>query len=228
MQDWLANLSEKRRMTYGLLLAAILLALACYLLAGLALLLAPAPPAVPTPLPTTTMVLPPTPTQPPTWTLTATPTARPTPTATKTLEPTPTQWFPTATPTAIETPTDTPTGTATFTPTVTETPTESPTSTPTATETATPTTVSASLTLDPPTGAAGTVFTISGDNLARATIYELYWDSGSTFISKARANDLGHFEGVTYTVPLTVRSGTYIVTAQLGAKVEAAAPFVIP
>jgi len=65
MQDWLASLSDKHRMTYGLLLAAILLALACYLLAGLALLLAPPPPAVPTPIPTATIAIPPTPTPPP-------------------------------------------------------------------------------------------------------------------------------------------------------------------
>jgi hypothetical protein len=82
--------------------------------------------------------------------------------------------------------------------------------------------------LNPSSGITGTVFTISGDNLAVATAYDLYWDSGSAFISIANTNEIGHFEGITYTVPLTATSGIYTVTAQLEATVEAAAPFQVP
>jgi hypothetical protein len=88
--------------------------------------------------------------------------------------------------------------------------------------------VAASLTLRPALGAPGTVFDISGDNLAPVTVYDLYWDNGSTFISTALADDLGHFEGITYTVPITVTSGIYTVTAQLETVVAAAAPFEVP
>jgi len=86
--------------------------------------------------------------------------------------------------------------------------------------------VAASLTLSPTLGAPGTVFAISGDNLATAPVYGLYWDSSSTFISTALTNDMGHFEGITYTVPLTATIGNiYTVTAELAANVVAAAPF---
>ena len=70
--------------------------------------------------------------------------------------------------------------------------------------------------------------TISGDNLVAATVHDLYWDSGSAFISTALTDGVGHFEGITYTVPITATSGIYTVTAQLGAVVQAAAPFEVP
>jgi hypothetical protein len=84
--------------------------------------------------------------------------------------------------------------------------------------------------LNPSSGITETVFTISGDNLATTTDYALYWDSGSAFISIANTNEIGHFEGITYTVPLTATSGIYTVTAQLEATqdIVAAAPFLIP
>jgi len=85
--------------------------------------------------------------------------------------------------------------------------------------------VAASLTLSPTLGVPGTVFDISGDNLTAATVYDLYWDSGSAFISTTLTDGVGHFEGITYTVSITATSGIYIVTAQLGAVVQAAAPF---
>ncbi len=73
MQDWLTGLSDKSRMTYGLLLATVLLALACYLLAGLVLLLAPPLLPAATAIPTATIAIPPTSTPLPTWTPTGTP-----------------------------------------------------------------------------------------------------------------------------------------------------------
>jgi hypothetical protein len=67
--------------------------------------------------------------------------------------------------------------------------------------------------------------TISGDNLA-ADSYDLYWDSGSVLITTTSANEIGHFEGITYTVPITATIGNiYTVTAQVGDDVVAAAPF---
>jgi hypothetical protein len=132
----------------------------------------------------------------------------------------------TVTPTATSTPTGTPTPTPT--PTATETPTEPPTQTPspTPTETSTATPAPASLTLDPPQGPPGQDFGISGDNLSASTTYSLYWNSGAVLISTAETDGLGHFEGITYTVPITT-AGVYTVTAQLDAVVEAAAPFLV-
>jgi len=67
---------------------------------------------------------------------------------------------------------------------------------------------------------------ISGDNLSTTTAYDLFWDSGAVFISNALTDGLGHFEGITCTVPITATAGSvYTVTAQLGPVVEAAAPF---
>jgi hypothetical protein len=68
--------------------------------------------------------------------------------------------------------------------------------------------------------------TISGDNLAAEKSYGLYWDSGSALITTTLTNGIGHFEGITYTVPITATIGSiYTVTAQVGDDVAAAAPF---
>ena len=56
-------------------------------------------------------------------------------------------------------------------------------------------------------------------------VYDLYWDSGLVFISTALTDEVGHFEGITYTVPITTTSGVYTVTVQLEDIVAAAAPF---
>jgi hypothetical protein len=82
--------------------------------------------------------------------------------------------------------------------------------------------------LIPTSGGPGTAFDVSGDDLTANTAYGIYWDSGGTFISGAVTDGVGHFEGITHTVPITATSGIYIVTAQLEDNVKAAAPFEVP
>jgi hypothetical protein len=84
--------------------------------------------------------------------------------------------------------------------------------------------------LNPSSGIAGTLFTISGDYLAITTTYGLFWewDSSRSFISTARTDGVGHLEGIAYTAPLTATSGLYTVTARLDGAVAASALFEVP
>jgi hypothetical protein len=63
------------------------------------------------------------------------------------------------------------------------------------------------------------------------TDYNLYWNwdlSSRTFITTTTTDIIGHFEGVTYTVPITAMNGIYTVTAQVETVVGAAALFEVP
>jgi single-stranded DNA-binding protein len=115
------------------------------------------------------------------------PTPTPTPTTVATATPTATQRPPTATPTVTSTPSATATAiatpTATATPTVTSTPTETPTATATATVTPTPTNTpirEAKITLEPDSGGANTVVTVTGTGFPGKTTVHIYLGRANT------------------------------------------------
>jgi hypothetical protein len=210
------------------------------------------PTFTPRPTSTPTATLPPTPTQEPsptitpTWTSTPTETATSLPTSTETATATPTMTgTPTATvtgtATATLTPTGTPTGTATATAmpsatatatlaaTVTNTP-APPTATPTgtATSTTTPTqTPVPTLSVEPASGSPGSTITIQGQDFLPYAPYVFYWVPPDLQIGQpVYADDLGAILPFTYTVPISVSYGQYIILARLeGDKPAAEAPF---
>jgi hypothetical protein len=162
-----------------------------------------------------------------------------------TLEPTPTQQ-PSATPTATETPTNlptetfTPTGTATSSPTPTSTgttmPTQTPTQTPapmgTATATSTPPisgTISPlpELILNPSSGPAGVVISITGRHFLPYLPYVLYWDVPELPIGQALADDIGQIGPVEYRVPALASVEMHQVVIEFGGTVIARAPFTV-